>query len=94
MFMRTLAGAGWCIYPTTTTPTASSTLSRTSRLALHSRVRAREAVDGPYYWLLHRLALYKPVTWEPALTSAHAHVERELSTSSTARLSWTARLPT
>jgi len=21
-------------------------------------------VDGPYYWLLNKLGLYKPVTWE------------------------------
>jgi glutaminyl-tRNA synthetase len=25
---------------------------------------ARQAADGPYYWLLHALGIYKPVTWE------------------------------
>ena len=23
-----------------------------------------QAADGPYYWLLHKLGIYKPVTWE------------------------------
>ena len=23
-----------------------------------------QAADGPYYWLLEQLSLYKPVTWE------------------------------
>ena len=25
---------------------------------------AAQAADGPYYWLLHALGIYKPVTWE------------------------------
>ena len=25
---------------------------------------SRQAADGPYYWLLEKLGIYKPVTWE------------------------------
>ena len=30
---------------------------------MSGRARA-QAADGPYYWLLHALGIYKPVTWE------------------------------
>jgi glutaminyl-tRNA synthetase len=34
----------------------------------------RQAADGPYYWLLDKLALYKPVTFEFARCSVASSV--------------------
>ena len=58
-------GAGWCIYPTYDyTHCIVDSLENISHSLCTLEFEQRQAVDGPYYWLLHRLALYKPVTWE------------------------------
>ena len=58
-------GDAWCIYPTYDyTHCIVDSLEDISHSLCTLEFGQRQAVDGPYYWLLHALRLYKPVTWE------------------------------
>jgi len=58
-------GGAWCIYPTYDyTHCIVDSLEDISHSLCTLEFGGRQAVDGPYYWLLHKLKLYKPTTWE------------------------------
>jgi len=58
-------GDEWCVYPTYDyTHCIVDSLEDISHSLCTLEFGQRQAVDGPYYWLLHALRLYKPVTWE------------------------------
>ncbi len=58
-------GSEWCIYPTYDyTHCIVDSLENITHSLCTLEFEMRQAVDGPYYWLLHVLNLYKPVTWE------------------------------
>ena len=55
----------WCIYPTYDyTHCIVDSLENITHSLCTLEFAQRQAVDGPYYHLLHMLQLYKPVTWE------------------------------
>ena len=55
----------WCVYPTYDyTHCIVDSLEDITHSLCTLEFETRQAVDGPYYWLLDRLRLYKPVTWE------------------------------
>ncbi|EKX45885.1 hypothetical protein GUITHDRAFT_163164 [Guillardia theta CCMP2712] len=59
------AGDRWCIYPTYDyTHCIVDSLENISHSLCTLEFETRQAADGPYYWLLHKLGIYKPVTWE------------------------------
>jgi len=58
-------GSHWCIYPTYDyTHCIVDSLEQVSHSLCTLEFEGRQAVDGPYYWLLDQLRLYKPATWE------------------------------
>jgi len=58
-------GSEWCIYPTYDyTHCIVDSLEQVSHSLCTLEFEGRQAVDGPYYWLLDALKLYKPTTWE------------------------------
>ncbi|KAL1505024.1 hypothetical protein AB1Y20_008785 [Prymnesium parvum] len=58
-------GDAWCIYPTYDfTHCIVDSLENITHSLCTLEFGQRQAVDGPYYWLLHQLNLYKPATWE------------------------------
>jgi len=58
-------GDAWCIYPTYDfTHCIVDSIENVSHSLCTLEFEQRQAVDGPYYWLLDKLSLYKPVTWE------------------------------
>jgi len=58
-------GNKWCIYPTYDyTHCIVDSLENITHSLCTLEFGQRQAVDGPYYHLLHGLRLYKPVTWE------------------------------
>ena len=58
-------GDAWCIYPTYDyTHCIVDSLENITHSLCTLEFSMRQAVDGPYYHLLHNLKLYKPVTWE------------------------------
>ena len=58
-------GDAWCIYPTYDyTHCIVDSLENITHSLCTLEFAMRQAVDGPYYHLLHNLRLYKPVTWE------------------------------
>jgi len=58
-------GDKWCIYPTYDyTHCIVDSLEHITHSLCTLEFEVRQAVDGPYYWLLNALRLYKPVTWE------------------------------
>ena len=58
-------GTEWCIYPTYDyTHCIVDSLEQVSHSLCTLEFEGRQAVDGPYYWLLQQLKLYKPTTWE------------------------------
>ena len=62
--IRARAPSG-CIYPTYDyTHCIVDSLENITHSLCTLEFEMRQAVDGPYYWLLHVLKLYKPVTWE------------------------------
>ena len=57
-------GSEWCIYPTYDfTHCIVDSLEQVSHSLCTLEFEGRQAVDGPYYWLLQQLKLYKPTTW-------------------------------
>jgi len=55
----------WCIYPTYDfTHCIVDSLENITHSLCTLEFEQRQAVDGPYYWLLDSLNLFKPVTWE------------------------------
>ncbi len=58
-------GDEWCIYPTYDyTHCIVDSLEDITHSLCTLEFNQRQAADGPYYWLLHALQLYKPATWE------------------------------
>ena len=58
-------GDEWCIYPTYDyTHCIVDSLENITHSLCTLEFAQRQAVDGPYYHLLHGLHLYKPATWE------------------------------
>ena len=58
-------GDAWCIYPTYDyTHCIVDSLENITHSLCTLEFSMRQAVDGPYYHLLHNLRMYKPVTWE------------------------------
>ena len=58
-------GDAWCIYPTYDyTHCIVDSLENITHSLCTLEFAQRQAVDGPYYHLLHALQLYKPATWE------------------------------
>ena len=58
-------GDAWCIYPTYDyTHCIVDSIENITHSLCTLEFSQRQAVDGPYYHLLHSLRLYKPVTWE------------------------------
>jgi len=59
------SGDAWCIYPTYDyTHCIVDSLENITHSLCTLEFAQRQAVDGPYYHLLHGLELYKPATWE------------------------------
>ena len=59
------SGDTWCIYPTYDyTHCIVDSLENITHSLCTLEFETRQAADGPYYWLLHKLGIYKPVTWE------------------------------
>ena len=59
------SGELWCIYPTYDyTHCIVDSLENITHSLCTLEFETRQAADGPYYWLLHKLGIYKPVTWE------------------------------
>jgi len=59
------SGDKWCIYPSYDfTHCIVDSLENVTHSMCTLEFEQRQAVDGPYYWLLDKLRLYKPVTWE------------------------------
>lgn len=57
----------WCIYPTYDyTHCIVDSLENITHSLCTLEFTLRQAAYGPYYWLLHQLDMYKPVTWEYA----------------------------
>ena len=58
-------GDAWCIYPTYDyTHCIVDSIENITHSLCTLEFAQRQAVDGPYYHLLHGLRMYKPVTWE------------------------------
>ena len=58
-------GDAWCIYPTYDyTHCIVDSLENITHSLCTLEFAQRQAVDGPYYHLLHGLHMYKPATWE------------------------------
>jgi len=58
-------GAGWCIYPTYDfTHCLIDSLENVTHSLCTLEFETRQAPNGPYYWLLDKLGMYKPQTWE------------------------------
>ncbi|EKX38376.1 hypothetical protein GUITHDRAFT_144305 [Guillardia theta CCMP2712] len=58
-------GSDWCIYPSyDMSHCIGSALQLQSKFRLTILAFVLQAADGPYYWLLHVLGMYKPVTFE------------------------------
>jgi hypothetical protein len=58
-------GDEWCIYPTYDyTHCIVDSLENITHSLCTLEFETRQAADGPYYWLLHKLGIYCPVTWE------------------------------
>jgi len=61
------AGRGWCIYPTYDfTHCIIDSIENVTHSLCTLEFESRQAPDGSYYWLLDKLGLYKPATWEYA----------------------------
>jgi len=59
------SGDKWCIYPTYDyTHCIVDSLENVTHSLCTLEFESRQAADGPYYWLLNALGIYKPVTWE------------------------------
>jgi len=59
------SGDKWCIYPTYDyTHCIVDSLENITHSLCTLEFETRQAADGPYYWLLDALRIYKPVTWE------------------------------
>lgn len=59
------ASFSWCIYPTYDyTHCIVDSLENITHSLCTLEFESRQAADGPYYWLLEKLGIYKPVTWE------------------------------
>mmetsp|Transcript_12012 Transcript_12012/g.28038 ORF Transcript_12012/g.28038 Transcript_12012/m.28038 type:complete len:639 (-) Transcript_12012:27-1943(-) len=59
------SGDKWCIYPTYDyTHCIVDSMENITHSLCTLEFESRQAADGPYYWLLHKLGFYKPVTWE------------------------------
>ncbi|KAK3245193.1 hypothetical protein CYMTET_45224 [Cymbomonas tetramitiformis] len=55
----------WCIYPTYDyTHCLVDSLENVTHSLCTLEFSTRQAPDGPYYWLLDALDMYKPITWE------------------------------
>mmetsp|Transcript_58856 Transcript_58856/g.139034 ORF Transcript_58856/g.139034 Transcript_58856/m.139034 type:complete len:703 (+) Transcript_58856:71-2179(+) len=59
------SGDKWCIYPTYDyTHCICDSLENITHSLCTLEFETRQAADGPYYWLLYKLGIYRPVTWE------------------------------
>merc|ERR1711871_423748 len=59
------SGDQWCIYPTYDyTHCIIDSLENITHSLCTLEFGTRQAPDGSYYWLLDKLGLYKPQTWE------------------------------
>jgi len=55
----------YCIYPTYDyTHCLVDSIENVTHSLCTLEFETRQAPNGPYYWLLHTLDMYKPVTWE------------------------------
>tara|TARA_B100000519_G_scaffold180547_1_gene172134 strand:+ start:250 stop:2559 length:2310 start_codon:yes stop_codon:yes gene_type:complete len=58
-------GTKWCIYPTYDyTHNIVDSLENITHSLCTLEFETRQAPNGPYYWLLDKLDVYKPSTWE------------------------------
>ena len=58
-------GSKWCIYPTYDyTHNIVDSLENITHSLCTLEFETRQAPNGPYYWLLDKLDVYKPSTWE------------------------------
>lgn len=58
-------GSTWCIYPTYDyTHCIVDSLENITHSLCTLEFARRQAPDGPYYWLLNKLGIYCPQTWE------------------------------
>jgi glutaminyl-tRNA synthetase len=58
-------GSKWCIYPTYDyTHNIVDSLENITHSLCTLEFETRQAPNGPYYWLLDKLNVYKPSTWE------------------------------
>jgi len=58
-------GTAWCIYPSYDfSHCIADSIEGITHSCCTLEFASRQAPDGPYYWLLDALGLYKPVTWE------------------------------
>jgi glutaminyl-tRNA synthetase len=58
-------GTSWCIYPTYDfSHCIVDSLEKMTHSFCDINYIDRQSPNGPYYWLLDKLGLYKPVTWE------------------------------
>mmetsp|Transcript_11755 Transcript_11755/g.17011 ORF Transcript_11755/g.17011 Transcript_11755/m.17011 type:complete len:694 (+) Transcript_11755:74-2155(+) len=58
-------GDSWCIYPTYDyTHCIVDSIENITHSLCTLEFARRQAPDGPYYWLLDKLGIYKPQTWE------------------------------
>jgi len=61
------SGSGWCIYPTYDfTHCVIDSIENVTHSLCTLEFESRQAADGSYYWLLEKLGMYKPQTWEYA----------------------------
>lgn len=59
------SGRGWCIYPTYDfTHCLIDSIENVTHSLCTLEFESRQAADGSYYWLLEKLGMYKPQTWE------------------------------
>lgn len=69
------AGDEWCIYPTYDfTHCIIDSLEGVTHSLCTLEFESRQAPDGSYYWLLDRLGMYKPATWEYGRLNITHHV--------------------
>lgn len=58
-------GREWCIYPTYDfTHCVIDSIENVTHSLCTLEFETRQAPEGSYYWLLDRLGMYKPATWE------------------------------